>query len=636
MLRRIVLFFTLIRAFSLSAEMADTLIAIDAVEVRGIRYEQQSAGTKLIKTDSLQLAHYEHSLLTDLMLQTSIVQVNSYGAGGVSSIKIRGGNSDQIGFIWNGLNIKPPMSGDQNLSNIHTAMFDNLAIQPGPSSARHGTGSATGLVYLSNTLRLDSAGLKANASAEYGSFETLSLFTDVILKSPKAGSQLKIAYLSCANNFEFVNQDRFGNPTEKQEHAGYQTISLLQHNTFKPAPSLLIETDVWYTHHFKQIPSLTSDLVPGTNEQTDENLHIALSAGKYANRWFVKYRSGFLYYSIDYLMALNGNYSNSLSKSFSSIHELESHYKLTRQQSVYLGINYTLDRADVSSYSSNPRRNNFDLFGSYRASLIQSKLLVSVEARQAWVDSDAIPLVYGAGAEFKPLHSILLKTSFSKLYNLPDLNDLYWAPTNYAAGNPDLLPENGWSAEGGIIFEKRQVSFSHLHEFTVYRSELNNAILWAEDSNRVWIPGNYEHSLTSGLEYNGQLSYQWKKNRFVWGVDYVYTDAHVLAMQAQSSDYFSKLYIPQQKAGLKLQLYLSSFSTALYSQMVGERPVNYAGVILDPYYLADWHSDYRLQFKSYELIVSVKIKNVFNTSYQLRPGYAQALRSYYTGIHLTF
>ncbi len=636
MLRVVFIFLVFSHSVSLLADMADTVIALEAVVSRGIKFERIHAGSRMIEADSLQLAHYQNTFLSDLLANMSIVQVSSYGAGGVASLKIRGGNSDQTSFIWNGLNIKPPMSGDQNLSNIHTGIFDRLVVQPGPSSARHGTGAATGVVYLSNSLSYDTLGLKVDIDAEYGSFETKNLFASAQWTSRHLASQIKAGYLSSANNITFTNNDRYGKPLDTLEHAAYQTFSLLQHNSIKPFSSVEIETDLWYTHHFKEIPSLTSDMLPGQNEQTDENLHLALHVAKYGNNWYVRYRGGLLYYSIDYLMHLNGQSSTSLSQSLTTINEMEARLTLSANQALYLGLNHTLDRAEVTNYSSDPKRSQFDVFGSYRISLFDSKLLMNLEARQAFTGGNAVPLVYSYGAEYLLINGLSLKATASKLYNLPDLNDLYWAPTAYAAGNPHLEPEHGWSAEAGLRYEKKMQVFAHTHELSYYVNELSDAIIWAEDSNRVWVPDNYANSRTTGVEYAGTLSWHFYRSVLQLGGDYAYTQARLLESSGMGQDYIPKLYIPAHKLGMRIQWVIGGFSTALYGQVSGERPTDNNSGVLDPYVLADLHTGYRFSLSHADIALHLKVKNLLNTNYQLRPGYAQALRGIYFGINITF
>lgn len=618
------------------ADISDTIIAIEPVVAKGVKFDQLSVGTKSIEVDTFQLKQYRTSSLADLLQQQSVVNITSYGPGGLAGIKMRGGSADHTTIIWNGLNIKPPMSGEMNLSSVNAGLFESVSVQPGASSTMYGTGAATGVVAISNALDFKNKGVVTNVGTEVGSFNTIGLNASTQYINAQFGTRLAVSYQNSENNFSYINTDRFGDPLDTLKHASYKTLSLVQQNVIKFNASTSLETDLWYSNHHKLIPSSTTSTLPGKNEQSDENIHFALNFAKYGNNWFVKYRGGVLYYSIDFLNHYGNEDHLSLNKSWSYINEIESKYKISSEQIVFLGINNTLNHAVVESYSESPWRNSIDLFGRYYLNTFNNYLKINLEARESVVDGSALPFVYSAGMEVKTIKGFTVKMAGAKLYNLPDLNDLYWANTGDAVGNPLLQPEYGWNAEVGIQQAHTFNTFVLKNELTVYRNQLHDAIVWAEDSSAKWMPNNHKKSKTSGLEFMGSIQKSIHKSMLTFGYEYVYTNAQLLSELNGSSKYFSKVYIPKHKAGVRLMYAINDFSAAIYSQYVGERPKDNSSGTLEQYSLVDIYLNYELNICKTHTLVYLKIKNVFNTNYKLRPGFAQAMRGVYVGFNCKF
>lgn len=617
------------------ADIGDTIIALDPVYTKGVRFEDPSVGAKLIPIDSFQLELNQMRSLAEVLNQQSFVNLGSLGPGGLATMSIRGNGADHTTIVWNGLNLKPPMSGQLNLSAVNAGMFDQVSIQPGGSSTMYGAGAASGIVFLTNKLVLTDDGLGMNAGVEVGTAETKSINSSIKYSTNNFGTRLNISMQQVANNFEFFNTDRFGDPKERQEHAAYKTLSVVQQNSFMLNGTATLETDIWYSRHFKEIPSLTSSLRPGRDEQRDENLHIAINATKYGNNWFIKYRGGLLHYTIDYLGYTTGEPVLSENRSLTLVNELESKYSFSQSQLIFLGLNSTIDYAAASEYSKDPVRQKLDVFGRYTSFYFSNYLQIDIEARVPSVNGRFIPLVYSGNIKIKTIESVFLKGAGSKLYNLPDLNDLYWDSTGLAAGNPYLEPEYGWNIEAGILHTHDREQLSITHELTVYQNKLFDAIIWAQNDQNTWTPDNYDRSITKGFEFTGKYIFKFISTRMVFAYDYAYTDAMVYKMVNERYEGKPMRYVPLNKAGVRIQLFVKNFSAGTYAQLIEERPIDRAGNYLEPYALVNLNARYRFKIKRAKLAVYLKITNLLDTNYKLRAGYAQPLRGFYTGLIYT-
>jgi vitamin B12 transporter len=626
------LVFISLLAQAVKADITDTIFAIEQVVAKGVKFDGYSHGAKLLPIDSFQIAINQMNSVAELFAQQSLVNVTSYGPGGQAGVKIRGGGSDHTTIVWNGLNLKPPMSGEINYSAINTVLFDEIIIQPGGSSTMYGSGAATGVVFLTNKLNLNNKGFGAGANTEVGSFESYGLNAEGSYTGKKIGTRLYVGYQQAENNFKY----KYGNKTKVLEHAAYTNLSVSQQNSFKLGRSSKLETDFWYTKLFKEIPSLISDTKTGKTEQDDENLNFALNFSHYGNNWFAKYRGGVIVYNNSFLGYQDSAFYTAVNKSQSYINEIEVKYSFNKSHKIFLGVNYTIDQAQSDSYTKKAIRNQLDFFGRYSGSFFADKLKLNAEGRQAITDGIPIPFVYSAGVNFELLKGLFIKSSGAKLYSLADLNDLYWTETAWASGNSDLEPEYGCSLESGIEHFYSNSKLSFRHELTIYNSKLNNAIVWLPDTSQKWRPNNLEATLTQGIEFTGKTQLFFTHSSLTFGYDYALTDAKLSDSTLAEDELVQRRYIPKHKAGAKIRYQLKGFSAATYVQFVGERYIDNVSLPLDSYFLLDFYMNYQLPLGKSSLTIYTKFKNLLDTNYQVMAGYAQPGRSVYLGINYKF
>ena len=614
-----------------SASITDTIIALDPVVTKGVKFENISVGAKLVPIDSFQIAMNQMQSVAELFAQQSLVTVTSYGPGGQAGVKIRGGNADHTTIIWNGLNLKPPMSGELNYSNVVTGAFDQIEIQPGGSSTMYGSGAATGVVFLSNSINLNDKGTKFKAGIEGGSYNSYGLNGDIAHASDNFGTRLFIGHQHSDNNFGYT----YGEDQKIQQHAAATSNSINQQNIFKLSKATRLETDIWFTELHKDFPAKKSDTKEGLTEQDDKNFNLAINLSHYLTNGYIKYRGGVIWYYNDFL-GYDSTYYNAVNRSNSYINEIETKYNISSNHSLFLGVNHTFDKAYSDSYISDASRNQLDFFGRYAMKFLQTRLLINLEGRQAITDGDAQPFIYSGGAEYRLVSSFSLKAAASKLYSLPDLNDLYWGRTVFAVGNPNLLPESGWSAEAGITEQHQFWKMQVAHELTIYQNLLNQAIVWLPNENNLWTPINVEGTKTSGLEFTGNLLLNAGKSTISLQYDYAYTDARIQDSTKSKEELVQKPYIPKHKAGINIKYQYSSYSVALFTQYVSERYYDNVSRPLKPYLLLDLYVNYSFKIKNTDLLTYFKCKNVLDTDYEIMNDYAQPGRSYYIGTNIKF
>lgn len=634
MLKRGVLFiYGLLVCYAFAyADIADTIIVLDEVVAKGVKFDRYSIGAKIIRVDSFTFSTNKLNSIAELLAGQSAVTLTSYGVGGQASIKIRGGGADHTTVIWNGLNLKPPMSGEINYSASNVGQFDNIVIQPGGASTMYGTGAATGVIFLSNDLSLNNSGYSGSVTIEGGSYNSTAIQTIAGYSGEKYAGRISFSRQSAENDFSF----KYGKKTKTQEHAAFQTINIAQQNAFLIGQHSKVETDFWYVNHFKEVPALTSDTKIGTSEQEDNNLRMALNYSLFRSGFSFKYRAGFLadnIYYVDYDTLIGFDSRN---KSHSIINEIETKFTQSRFYKLYIGLNNTLEKGSSDYYTSEAHRNLTAVFGRLNSDFFKRKLNVSLEVRQEMADFEAIPLVYSIGSSYSLIKQLSVKGQFSKLYSLPDMNDLYWAEDGFSTGNPDLIPEYGWNAEVGLDWNITKTSFSLKNSLTVYTNQMKDAIIWMPDSvDGKWMPNNYEGSESNGIEFSGSYGIKRSKSRYQLSYGYSYTDAQIIESD-ESEEGSQKIYIPKHQSNMALNYTYKRFSTGISTSWVGERLIDEVSLPLDSYMLMDFSLNYTVKLTNTSLSTTFKIRNLTDTDYVVLAGYAQAPRSYYAGISYTF
>ncbi len=631
-------FIILLGSFLFSLKFAygtigDTIIAIKEVKTTGARFDSYSTGARIYRIDTAFALLYQTANIGELLSRYSLVSVKSYGPSGLSSVSMRGGSSRHTAVIWNGFNLKSPMTGGTNYSTMPAGFIDQVTIQSGGSATMYGSGASTGAIFLTNKLYTGRKNFKVNANLELASFETYAGSIILTNTAPRLSSRLKLGMAQSENNFKYTSQT-FGRPQVTLEHASFDRYAVSQQNTLVTSKRSKLETDILYTSLFKEIPSLMSDAENGTAEQEDKNFKSAVTFSYYHKRYTLKIRTGVFFDQVYYFDTVP-QLIESNNKSYSTLNELESKITLTKNHVLNLGLNHSYDHASSSGYVADTGQARFSIYGRYNIFFYNKKMNISIEARKEYLKHSNIPLVFSFGGQYEFVRNTFLKTNISKHYSLPVFDDLFWAEDAFAIGNPDLEPEYGWNYEAGI---KNTLVVNGLvlkNELTVFQNRIKDLIIWMPSINGKWSPANYNNSVTSGLEFSGSFN-KYLKNEKQIAISYCfgYTDAKIYSGDLSDGG-TQRIYVPRFKSNLSVKLLLKSLQLT-YTQFFESKRYTDDVNALDPYTLSDVSAGYKLPFRQLNIKLYFKVKNMFNVEYQIYNGYAQPLRNYATGLNFAF
>jgi iron complex outermembrane receptor protein len=239
--------------------------------------------------------------------------------------------------------------------------------------------------------------------------------------------------------------------------------------------------------------------------------------------------------------------------------------------------------------------------------------------RKEITDNKFQPLLPSLSLEYKLFknNDIYLKGNISKNNHLPSLNDLYW----YPGGNPNLLPENGYSYEMGLKFRKlKEKLFDFESEVTFYRTKITNWILWQPDPVfRYWTPLNLKEVISSGLEVNLNYTYHFNSIIFRFNTIHTITSARNIKPINQNDNTTDRqlIYTPFYSYNAVMRIEWKKIFINSETQYIGKRYTNTTNTRYMPsYQLIDVSSGLVLNTNKKQYVLQFSVCNIFDINYQ--------------------
>jgi len=233
-----------------------------------------------------------------------------------------------------------------------------------------------------------------------------------------------------------------------------------------------------------------------------------------------------------------------------------------------------------------------------------------------------------ASCEFWLYDMFKIHTLAAKSFRAPTFNDLYWPKEDWGIwggveGNTNLGPEKAISYETGVsayLFNKFKT------DVTLFRTKLKDLIEWTVDDSWWWRPQNLNSAAIKGVEFETEfmLKKQLKSN-----FNYTYLDAK----DTNTKKWL--IYRPRHLYKLKLTYSpVSNFDIGLDTIYKTKRFANADNtVFLKHYCVPNLSFTYRVNKTAQ---IDLKIKNLFDRSYQEERDYPLPGRAFYGGVKLSF
>lgn len=612
----IILFIVCLQAASIplfSQDQAlDSALYLNEVVIHAPRVTRFSAGLKKNRFHSLAKMPFQHKNLSDLLAGVSPVFVKSYGLGSLATSSFRGGSAYHTAVLWNGFSLSSPMNGLMDLSLIPLAATDEIELHYGGSSALFGSGAVAGTIHLHNAPQFN-RGISAGASLSAGSFSDFRQNAVVQVSQERWVSTIKLFNATARNDFKYKNKYAPDETAVRQSNAQIANRGLISENRFLINDYQLLSINAWLQHTSRNMPPTLLQIKSRSHQQDDafrfsaEWRHERRNTESFIRAaWF----SEKVVFS-DELSRLN---ETSLTRQF--IAEAETKISISPAHFINIGLHNTLAAAKHPSFSMNPQQHRLALFASYRYQSRNEKLHAGISVRQEMADQKLLPFTWSADGRYDLTPWLALRVNLARVYRIPTFNDMFWVP----GGNPDLLPEDGYTAETGVRAslgeENSLVQFKS--DVTVFTRNIRNWILWMP-GNFYWRPLNVMQVWSRGLETHHSLGLRVGKLRIELDVltNYLPSTSEAAVSANDKSLHKQLIYSPMYSG-------MAGFSVR-YNQLLLSYRQNYVGYrftstdntqYLKPYDLGTVYLSYLLTFSDFKASFFANIDNVWNRDYQ--------------------
>lgn len=613
-------------------------------------------GMQVTRIDSTALATVISSSLADVLSQRTSLFIKSYGRSTLSTASIRGTAPSHTQVTWNGMKINSPMLGMVDFSMIPSYFVDEATLYAGASAVNVTSGSLGGAVALASR-SVPQQGFHVTFAQGLSSFWTVDDFLRVRYGKGRWQGVTRVAYAHSRNDFPYTNYrkkifetDAQGvvvgeaYPRERNKHGQYDDAHVQQECYYTAPSGFYASLAAWYTHSVRGVPMLNVDYKDQdsfTNLQQEQTLRAVVSAHLPVGRWTWRARAGYTYTDLLYRyeadpgngvfmeMIHSQSYVNTL---FGQLHaertfgsrlfwdadaSINQHFVKSSDHSVML----VDGQKAVVGYDK--ARAEYALLSTLRYRPVP-QVGLSLSLREDCYGTAFTPLIPAFYADWRLSErgNLMVKTSVSRNFRAPTLNDLYFMP----GGNDTLQSERGFSFDGGFSFDIKQPSYGVSGQVTGYYSRIRNWIVWLPTFKGFWSPVNVKEVLGYGVEAKAKAFVDWGRigatdfdGHFSWTRSINQGDP---AHWADASIGQQLVYIPEFSAAFTLSHVLRTWTVryawTYYSQRYTTSAAQTATLrgVMPPYFMNGVTVEKRFAFKRVSLTCKALVNNLFNEEYE--------------------
>lgn len=533
-------------AFALSANAQAEDTQLNPVVVTATRTAEpiQSVLAPVSVLERADIERLQSKDFSDLISHLPGVDISRDGGpGALSSLYLRGTNSDHTLFLIDGQRVSSATLGSTSFQFLDPQQIEKIEVVRGPKSSLYGSDAIGGVIQIFT--RRSTAEPSSYVRTGYGSDNSYQI---------AAGSQGKVEKFRYSAHVSQFFTDGISNLDEKTPPNGdddaYRNSSASLNVGYDFASGAALDLSHFYTRT--------------KNEFDDSVLYDAAYAGvsePYAKGWMQTT-------NLVLQAPLTSIWNTSLSAG-QSIDDTDSYDKrnidpdgrtdfrttrksaswqndlaVTDKQTISIGVDYYDESVDASSiyYDADSAeiiddRDNTAYFAQY----LLSYEYIDLQAGIRQDDNEAFGRKntrdFALGFKLPAQHRLTL--SYGTAFKAPTFNALYFPPDSYGnRGNPNLVPESAKNYEIGLRGDYSRLQWS----LNVYQNKVRNLIDWVpvdpnDPLNFAYSPSNVNKAKIRGAEFIASTRLQeWS---IVASLNYVdprdETTDNLLAKRAQRS-----------------------------------------------------------------------------------------------------
>jgi len=572
----------------------------------------------LLDTDAINAANA--TSVADLLEARGPLFVRRYGSSGLASITLRGSSSSQTLVLLDGRRIADPQLGQLDLSLLPTVMLESVEVLHGGGSALYGTDALGGVVHLRSIRPTE--GFSTRLSSEVGAWGQQRLGGVISGQSGRWSTILAAEGERADEDFSFRDGSLIGEPLVRNEGwdrdrtAGYTSVKYSTGSTSLRAALLATDAERGLggtdSVGARQWDQTTRFWLDGTQNTPWGRIE----AGGYVQRSSLRYASPFPSIRSDALDETGRTTTSSI--------DVRAH--LTR----FSGWHLTGDITVGAGTAEHPSLSG-DASDAYAALAIAAARTtgrlrfypaVRLDGYAPSGGERKLALSPQLGLNWKPFESELfrVKASAGRAFRMPTFNDRFWQP----GGNPDLLPETGWTTDAGLVWS----SIRAHAELTIFAAGARDQIVWQPTSQGFWAPQNLSKTRSMGIEASLDRTWLLGRNVFlVTSAVATYTDARDRSDPSASSYDQQLRYVPKWTAKAWASATLGRLRFDLGLQAVGRRyTTSDASQSLNPYLALDGQVRYSRMLGPIRATLALAAENLTDLRYEVIQSYVMPPR----------
>jgi iron complex outermembrane receptor protein len=593
---------------------------LEEVSVTGSRapLTKSQAARMITVLEHADIAQAPVQSINDLLKYAVGVDVRQRGPIGTQTdISIRGGTSEQIIILLNGINICDPQTGHNTMDlPIDLSEIVRIEVLEGPAGRVYGTSSLVGAI---NIVTKPTQKTSADISLEGGSFGYGKVSGRANLRGGHWNNQMSAGY-SRSDGYSrskagSLNTDYSGSKAFYQGQYEDDDVSLHWHlgiadkgwgsSTFYASPKW--QADDQYEHTTKIFSAIQGATKRG-------RLHFAPSI--YWNQNRDRYEG---YRGQPEKMKYNYNRTNVYGVN------LSSHFDWAAGRTAFGAElrNEDLVSGNLGEPLSQPHHisgtdrdytlgvNRTNISGYLEHNLLFKDFTLSaglVAVKNTW-SSMNMTVYPGIDISYRPNDHWKLHTSYNTSLRMPSFTEMYYKLQGYSA-DPHLKPEEMQAIEAGFTFHSSPFTF----HFSMWHHIGSNMIDWIMDTSKgeeaVWQSVNHTEINSTGFEFSTEIRWQQASAKLSYG--YISQDKK---QEDGIVSQYALEYLRHKLVGnLRLQLsrHLDLGIIARWQDRVGSY-TDFDGHVQDykPYFL----TDARLTWKLNQWKIYAEANNLFDTTY---------------------
>ncbi len=580
----------------------DSTQIIQTIEVKAQKIRTGGIGSTTAKWDSPQLTNTIAGNIATLLQTEAGVFIKSYGLGSLATSSVRGGSAGHTLVLWNGIPIHSPMLGLLDLSLLSINVVDAVQFQKGGNGALWGSGAIGGVLSMDNEVDFSNT-LNLSVHSLLGAFGTHQQDLKIGVGSTKFQSKTRFSYRSANNDFTYRLRPQL--PKQKQTNAALENYNFLQEFYFRPNLKNDLSVYFWRQYSDRQIPPTTTQN-KSEAYQIDRSNRLILNWKHRRKHSFWNSKLAYFDEDIDYfdpqtLLEALSNFKQLTAETTRNWFWKDQHHFLA-------GTTYLFSQATADGYRGKEEEHRVALFASYRWSV--SKWQTQLAIRQGFRDIERLPVLPVFSVDYKVNSNIELKAKISRNYRLPTLNDRFWRP----GGNPNLLPETGWSQEVTAIsfFGKNRFQY----QITGFNRQIENWILWSRKKDQLfWSSNNITKVWSRGIEQSLEFSQPITNGnlQFITQYSYIKSTNQVALETPRIARGQQLFYTPEHQLSFNTKVHWKTWQWSF--QQIYTGATTGINEDVDSYWIANTRVQYQINKHKWRSTVFLNLHNILNTNY---------------------